>query len=84
MSIHVYKKGRTHIVDDLDCAIVTVESNEERESLLARGDHFDTVQEIDAPKEKPKRAKRGEKELVEAEETNESQDAANEDENSAD
>ena len=103
MAIHVYKKGRKHIVPsvndpelELDCTIVSVESNEERLALLAQGDHFDTVDELHAPpKPKKPRAKAGEKasaesegekaaEVVESEDETEAGAPEDEDENTAD
>lgn len=94
MAIHVYKKGRKHIVPsvndpelELDCTIVSVESNEERLALLAQGDHFDTADELHAPpKPKKTRAKAGEKaaEVVESEDETESGAPEDEDENTAD
>ena len=94
MAIHLYKKGRKHIVPsvndpelELDCTIVSVESNEERMALLAQGDHFDTVDELHAPpKPKKPRAKAGENaaEVVESEDETESGAPEDEDENTAD
>lgn len=94
MAIHLYKKGRKHIVPsvndpevELDCTIVSVESNEERMALLSQGDHFDTVDELHAPpKPKKPRAKAGEKaaEVVESEDETEAGAPEDEDENTAD
>jgi hypothetical protein len=94
MAIHLYKKGRKHIVPsvndpelELDCTIVSVESNEERLALLAQGDQFDTVDELHAPpKPKKARAKAGEKtaEVVESEDETDVGAPEDEDENTAD
>lgn len=67
MPIALYKKGRTHTVASesdpstfLDCTVVLVAHNDDREILLAQGDHFDRVDDIYAPKdeEKPKRGRK--------------------------
>lgn len=47
--IALYKKGRTHIVDERDCTVVLVPTNEDRRALLEQGDHFDTIEDLYAP-----------------------------------
>lgn len=83
--IALYKKGRTHIVKDLDCTIVRVENVEQMNALLADGEHFHTVEELyEQPKPKKPRGKAGEKaaDVVESAES-EPVAGADEDENPA-
>lgn len=85
--IALYKKGRTHIIDERDCTVVLVPTNEDRRALLEQGDHFDTIEDLYAPtKPKKPRGKAGEKaaEVVESEDETESGAAENEDENRSD
>lgn len=57
--IALFKKGRTHIVNDLDCTIVRVETIEQMNALLAEGGHFHTVEELyGSGEEKPKRGRK--------------------------
>jgi hypothetical protein len=87
----LYIKGRSHQVPSesdptniLDCAVVLVPHNDDRLALLAKGVHFDTVDELHAPpKPKKTRAKAGEK-AVESEDETEAGAPEDEDENTAD
>lgn len=97
MPIALYKKGRTHTVASesdpdtlLDCTVVLVSHNDDREALIAQGDHFDCVDDLYAPKEeeKPKKGRKTKhvEEVAEVVESAESEPVAgaDEDENSAD
>lgn len=85
--IALYKKGRTHIVNDLDCTIVRVETIEQMNALLAEGGHFHTVEELyGAGEEKPrKRRSKSVEDTAEVVESAESEPvaSADEDENTA-
>lgn len=93
MAIALYKKGRTHTAPSesdpenlLDCTVVIVSNNSDRETLIAQGDHFDNVDDLYLPpKAKRGRSKTGEK-AAEVVESAESEPAADtdEDENRAD
>lgn len=93
MPIALYKKGRTHTVASesdpstlLDCTVVLVSHNDDREALIAQGDHFDCVDDLYAPpKPKKPRGKAGEKasEVVESAES-EPVAGADEDQDSTD
>jgi len=86
MAISLYKKGVSHVVDGVHCAVVTVQTVDDMNALLADGEHFHTVEELYAPpKLKKPRGKAGEKaaEVVESAESDEVA-GADEDENTAD
>ncbi len=89
MAISLYKKGVSHVVDGVHCTVVTVQTVDDMNALLADGEHFHTVAEVYAPAdEKPKKGRKtkpveGASEVVESAES-EPVAGADEDENSAD
>lgn len=89
MAISLYKKGVSHVVDGVHCTVVTVQTVDDMNALLADGEHFHTVEEVYAPvEEKPKKGRKTKpvEEVAEVVESAESDEVAgaDEDENTAD
>ena len=84
MAISLYKKGVSHVVDGVHCTVVTVQTVDDMNALLAGGEHFHTVEELchQSQNHAARRAKKA-AEVVESAES-EPVAGADEDENSAD
>jgi len=86
MAISLYKKGVSHVVDGVHCTVVTVQTVDDMNALLAGGEHFHTVEEVYAVAAKKGRKTKPIEEVAEVVESAESEPAADtdEDENRAD